>query len=74
MPDPTIITSPLSGPFTEGGVTVAVPIYRLRDTKWSLEVINSSGTSTVRDDLFDTDVSAKAGFHRAVAEDGIGGI
>jgi hypothetical protein len=74
MPDPTIIASPLSGPFTEGGVTVDVQIYRLRHTKWFLEVIDSSGTSTARDDLFDTDVSTKAGFHRAVAEDGIGGI
>ena len=25
MPDPVIITSPLSGPFTEGGITVDCP-------------------------------------------------
>ena len=29
MPDPRIITSPLSGPFTEGDTTVDVQIYRL---------------------------------------------
>ena len=74
MPDPTIITSPLSGPFTEGGVTVDVQIYRLQDTKWSLEVVDSKGTSTVWDDLFDTDEAAKAEFHRTVAEEGLAGI
>jgi hypothetical protein len=54
MADPKIITSPLSGPFTEGDVTVDVQIYRLEDTKWSLEVIDNQGTSIVWDDLFDT--------------------
>ena len=63
MPDPTIITSPLSGPFTESGITVDVQIYRLHDTKWSLEVVDSKGTSTVWDDFFDTDEAAKAEFH-----------
>ena len=74
MPDPTLITSPLSGPFTEGGITVDVQIHRLQDTKWSLEVIDSKGTSTVWDDLFDTDEAAKAEFRRTVAEDGLAGI
>jgi hypothetical protein len=74
MPDPTIITSPLSGSFTEGGITVDVQIYRLQDTKWSLEVVDNAGTSTVWDDLFDTDEAAKAEFLRAVAEEGLGGI
>ena len=74
MPDPTIITSPLSGPCTEGGITVDVQIYRLQDTKWSLEVVDNKGTSTVWDDLFDTDQAAKTEFHRTVAEAGLGGI
>ena len=74
MPDPTIITSVLSGPFTEGGVTVDVQIYRLQDTKWSLEVVDRAGTSTVWDDLFDTDEAAKTEFHRTIAEEGLGGI
>lgn len=47
MPDRTNINSPLSGPFTDSGVTVDVQIYRLQDTKWSLEFIDSKGTSTV---------------------------
>ena len=74
MPDRTNINSPLSGPFTDSGVTVDVQIYRLQDTKWSLEVIDSKGTSAVWDDLFDTDQAAKVEFHRAVAEEGLGGI
>ena len=36
MADPTIIVSPLSGPFSEGGITVDVQIYRLEDTEWTL--------------------------------------
>lgn len=38
MTDPMLITSPLSGPFTEGDMTVDVQIYRLEDTRWTLEV------------------------------------
>ena len=45
MADPKIIASPLGGPFSEGGLTVDVQIYRLEDTKWSLEVVDSEGTS-----------------------------
>ena len=44
MPDPTIITSPLSSPFTEGNIIVVIQIYRFQDPKWSLEVIDSKGT------------------------------
>jgi uncharacterized protein len=72
--DPTIITSPLSGLFSEGGITVDVQIYRLEDTKWTLEVIDSEGTSTVWDDLFDTDEAAKAEFLRCLAEEGLAEI
>ena len=41
MSDPKIITSPLSGPYSEGGLTVDVQIYRLENSKWTLEVIDS---------------------------------
>ena len=71
MADPKIINSPLSGSFTEGGITVDVRIYRLEDTKWSLEVIDSEGSSIVWDDLFDTDEAARAEFERIVAEQGL---
>ena len=57
MADPKVINSPLSGTFTEGSITVDVQIYRLENTtKWSLEVIDSEGTSIVWTDLFDTEL------------------
>ncbi len=71
MADPKIITSPLSGPFSEGGLTVDVQIYHLENSKWALEVIDSEGTSTVWDDQFDTDQAAKAEFNRCIAEEGM---
>jgi len=74
MADPRIITSPLSGPFTEGDTTVDVQIYRLENTKWTLEVIDGEGTSTVWDDQFDSAATAKAEFLRSVAEDGLIGV
>ena len=74
MADPTVITSPLSGPFSEGTITVDVQIYRLENIKWSLEVVDSEGTSIVWDDQFDTDEAAKDEFHRCVVEEGLIGI
>lgn len=69
MADQKLITSPLSGPFTEGDMTVDVQIYRLEDTQWSLEVVDGEGTSTVWDDQFETAADAKAEFLRSIAED-----
>lgn len=71
MADPILIMSPLSGPFTEGDVTVDVQIYRLEDTPWTLEVVDGEGTSTVCDDQFETAADAKAEFLRSVAEEGL---
>lgn len=72
--DPKIISSPLSGPFTEGDTTVDVQIYRLEDSKWTLEVIDSEGKSTVWDDEFETTAVANAEFLRSVAEEGLFGV
>jgi hypothetical protein len=74
MADPKIITSMLSGPFTEGDMTVDVQIYRLEDSKWTLEVIDGEGTSTVWDDEFETAAAAKAEFLRSVAEESLVGV
>ena len=71
MADPKIITSPLSGPYSEGGLTVDVQIYRLENSTWTLEVIDGEGTSTVWDDPFDTAEAALAEFRRCIAEEGI---
>ena len=74
MPDPKLIDSRRSGKFTRDGVTVEVCIYRLEDTKWTLEVVDESGTSIVWDGEFDTDDAAHAEFLRAVETEGLDGI
>ena len=53
-------------------MTVKVSIVRLENgTGRSLEIVNSSGTSTVWDDLFLTEQDAYAEFERTVAKEGI---
>jgi hypothetical protein len=70
--EPNLVHSGLSRMVTRGGVTVEVSIVRLEnETAWSLEVVNSAGTSTVWDDLFLSDEDAYAEFERTVAEEGI---
>ena len=49
-----------------------VNICRLeKDKSWTLEVVNSEGTSIVWDDAFDTDEDAYAEFERTVKEEGM---
>jgi hypothetical protein len=70
--EPNILHSGLSGTVSQDGITVQVLIYHLEnDPKWSLEVVNSLGTSIVWDDLFASDEDAFAEFERTVAEDGM---
>lgn len=70
--DPNLVVSGLSGTVTQDGVTVEINIVRLEDeTDWSLEVVNSSGTSTVWDDPFATDAAALDAFRQAVSEEGM---
>ena len=70
--EPNLVRSGLSGTVTKDGVTVEVSIVRLEnETSWSLEVVNSSATSTVWDDLFLSDEDAYVEFQRTVAEEGI---
>jgi uncharacterized protein len=74
MPDPKLIASKHNGKFTRGGVTVEVCIYRLENTKWTLEVVDESGASIVWDGEFDTDDAAHAEFQRSVETEGLDGI
>jgi len=70
--DPKIVRSELSRTVQKDGVTVEVLIIRLEaESKWSLEVVNAAGTSTVWDDLFASDKAAYAQFERTVTEEGI---
>ena len=66
--DPQIITSRHNGYVTKDEVTVELCIYRLEDTKWTFEVVDAEGTSTVWDDEFETDDAAYAEFQKAIAQ------
>ena len=70
--EPNIVHSGLSRTVTKDGVTVEVSIIRLEhETEWSLEVVNSAGTSIVWDDLFSSDEEACAEFQRPLADEGM---
>ena len=71
-PEPELISSSLSRKFTKGKVAVQVNIFRLEnETEWTLEVVNSEGTSTVWDIPFKNDADAFAEFERVVVEEGM---
>ena len=70
--DPKLVSSSYAGPVTRQGVTVRLEIYRLDDDlQWVLEVVNENGTSTVWDELFDTDSAAYAAFQSTVEDEGM---
>lgn len=66
--DPEILTSRHNGYVTKDNVTVQLCIYRLENTKWTLEVVDAEGTSTVWDDEFETDDAAYAEFQKTIAQ------
>ncbi|MEZ5996122.1 MAG: hypothetical protein R3C25_10225 [Hyphomonadaceae bacterium] len=69
---PNIVTSGLSRHVTKDGVTVELCIYRLEEEPgWTLEVVNSAGTSIVWDDTFSSDGAANGEFLKTVAEEGM---
>ena len=70
--EPNLVISSLSRTVKRDGTTVEISIYRLEEqTSWTLEVVNSKGTSFVWDDSFDTDEDAYAEFERTVNEEGM---
>ena len=70
--DPNLVASSLSREESRDGVTVRVEIYRLEDCPgWVLEVVNDRGTSTVWDELFETDDAADVAFRDAVKAEGM---
>ena len=70
---PELVKSSFSGSVTRQAITVRLEIYRLKDDpKWVLEVVNERGTSTVWDDLFDTDGAAYEAFEATVEQEGMG--
>ena len=70
--EPNLITSGLSREIVIDGHTLRVEIYRIdTDPKWALEVVDESGTSTVWDDLFDTDQDAVDEAMKTIEEEGL---
>ena len=69
--DPKIFDSKYNGYMTRDGVTIELCIYRLEQTKWTLEVVDAAGTSTVWDKEFETDDDALAEFELTVRESGM---
>ena len=70
--DIDLIHSPLTQTYSADGHSLRVLIYRLPDTQWSLEVVDEQGTSTVWDDLFETDKQALEEAIMAIESEGIG--
>ena len=66
-----IIHSPLTQTYSDDGHTLHIQIYRSPDSAWILEVVDEQGTSTVWDDLFDTDKAALEAAFLAIEEEGI---
>ncbi|MEM8986987.1 MAG: hypothetical protein AAGC95_09705 [Pseudomonadota bacterium] len=70
--DYVLISSPLSGPFKQDGITVDIEIYRGEDEPgWLLEVVDQAGASYVWDDTFETDQMAKEEFLRSIKQGGM---
>jgi hypothetical protein len=72
MSDLKIIRSALSRTIREGGMEIRIQIYRLETTDWSLEVVDQTGASTVRDYLFPTDQAALDEVMKTIHEGSIG--
>jgi len=72
MSDPNIINSGLSRRVTVEGYNFSIEIYKLEnDLKWMLEVVDEEGTSTVWEELFDTDQSALDEVFKSINEEGL---
>lgn len=72
--EPELVMSPLCQTLSVEGHTLQIEIYRGGSSKWILEVVDSSGASTVWDDQFDTDQLALDEFTRTIREEGVRSI
>ena len=63
--------SPLQQKYTADGKTVEVCIYRMRDSGWTLEIVDQYNNSTVYDGEFETDQDAFDLFLAEIKEEGI---
>ncbi len=70
-PEDDLIESPLQQTYSENGHSVEICIYRMKDTPWTLEVVDVHGNSTVWDEEFESDQAAFDEFFRTVKEEGM---
>jgi uncharacterized protein len=72
MTDPNIVISGLSKRVTVEGEILSIEIYRLEEQNfWTLEVVDSTGTSTVWDDTFPSDQKALEVVEQTIEDEGI---
>jgi len=69
-----LINSPLEQTITEDGQSVEINIYRLPESRWTLEVVDQYNNSTVWDDEFESDQDALDEALRTIREEGIGSL
>ena len=69
-----LIDSALNQTYTKNGKSVEIYIYRMPNTSWILEVVDSFGNSTVFDDEFATDSEALSYVIEEIERDGIEGF
>lgn len=71
MENPNIVSSGLSKYIELEELQLNIEIYRLEyDPKWALEVVDQHGTSTVWDELFETDQAAFDEVMRTIKDEG----
>jgi hypothetical protein len=74
MPDYTkddLIESLLDQTYTKDGKSIEIEIYRMLDTAWNVQVVDTFGNSTVWDDEFESDKEALQFVLAEIERDGI---
>ena len=74
MPDYTeddLIESLLDQKYTKDGKSVEIEIYRMPNTAWNVQVVDTFGNSTVWDDEFESDTEALQFVLAEIERDGI---
>ena len=74
MPDYTeddLIESLLDQTYTKDGKSIKIEIYRMPNTAWNVQVVDTFGNSTVWDDEFESDKEALQFVLAEIERDGI---
>ena len=74
MPDYTkddLIKSLLDQTYSKDGKSIKIEIYRMPDTGWNVQVVDTFGNSTVWDDEFESDKEALQFVLAEIERDGI---